>query len=64
MSKSSRKNIHSRRQVKPHIHKHPVPSKQTHHPAKSGQMGIEQERKKKFVILAIIDVLAAIPFVI
>lgn len=62
MSKFSRKNIHSRRQVKPHIHKHPVPSKQTHHQAKSGQMGIQQENKKKFVILVIIVILAAIPF--
>ena len=64
MSKASRKNRHSRRQVKPHILKHPVPAKQTHHVAKSGKMGIQQESKKKFVVLATIVILAAIPFVL
>ncbi len=64
MSKAGRKNRPSRRQVKPHIHKPPVPTKQGPHVAKSGKMGTLQESKKKFVVLAIIAILAAIPFVL
>ncbi|HIJ52679.1 MAG TPA: hypothetical protein HPP66_05935 [Planctomycetes bacterium] len=64
MSKAGRKNRPSRRQLKPHIHKPPVPIKQGPNLAKSGKMGSLQESKKKFVLLAIIAILAAIPFVL